>query len=100
MSRQKPLDRKQQILDAAVKLAETKGYSHVTRDNIAACAECAPALISNYFGTMISLRRDIMRAAIRMRSLPVIAQGLAARDPHAQKAPDELKQAALDSITA
>lgn len=100
MTRLKPTDRKEQILAAALTLAETQGYSHVTRDGIAAEAQCAPGLVNAYFGTMINLRRDIMRAAVRERRLVVVAQGLAARDPHARKAPDDLKQAALDSIAA
>lgn len=100
MTRLKPTDRKTQILDAALAVAEKRGYAHVTRDEIAVEAGCAPALVSHYLGTMQNTRRDIMRAAIRNRVLPVIAQGLAAQDPHAKKAPDELKQAALDSLAA
>lgn len=100
MTRLKPDDRKKQILDAALDLAEKQGYAHVTREAIAAAADCAPALVSNYYGTMVSFRRDIMRAAIRERRLPIVAQGLAANDPHAKKAPDDVKQAALESLAA
>lgn len=97
-TRLKPTDRKTQILDAALAIASKQGYARVTREAIAAEAGCAPGLVSHYLGTMVQTRRDIMRAAIRNRVLPVIAQGLAANDPHAKKAPDELKQAALASI--
>ncbi|HWI02368.1 MAG TPA: TetR family transcriptional regulator [Acidimicrobiales bacterium] len=98
MTRLAPNVRKEQILAAALRRAKVQGYNRVTREQIAADAGCAPGLVSNYFGTMVSLRRDIMRAAIRERVLPVIAQGLAAHDPHARKAPDELKQAALATL--
>lgn len=100
MTRLKPTDRKKQILDAALDLAERRGYSTITRDSIATAAGCAPGLVSAYFGTMINFRRDIMRAAIREERLPIIAQGLAAKDPHARKAPDPLKQAALETLAA
>jgi len=91
--------RKEQMLAAALELSELLGYAKVTREDIARKIECAPALIPYHFGTMTNLRRDIMRAAIRKPSLPVIAQGLAANDPHARKAPDALKRAAVESIT-
>lgn len=97
-TRLKPTDRKTQILDAALAVAKKQGYAHVTRDAIAAEAGCAPGLVSHYLGTMVDTRRDIMRAAIRQRVLPIIAQGLAANDRHARKAPDDVKQAALASI--
>lgn len=98
--RLKPDDRKKQILDAALHLAERDGYTHVTREAVAAAANCAPALISSYFGTMPSFKRDIMRAAVRERRLRIVAQGLAAADPHARKAPDDVKAAALSAIAA
>lgn len=100
MNRLSPDTRKTQILDAALHLAESVGYTHVTREAVAKAAECAPALVSAHFGTMSSFRRDIMRAAIRERKLRIIAQGLAIADPHARKAPDELKQEALSAIAA
>lgn len=90
-----PKDRKDQILTAAVNLASLNGYQNVTREAIAEAAQCAPASVSHYFGTMTQLRRDIVRAAVRHAILPVIAQALAARDPHVKKASDELKQKAL-----
>jgi hypothetical protein len=70
----------------------------VTRAAIAADAGCSSALISFYFGTMVQLRRHIMRAAIQRQNLPIIAQGLAVGDPHARRAPEALKQAAIASI--
>jgi AcrR family transcriptional regulator len=98
MSRLNPKDRKEQILAAALDLSVKHGYTRVTREGVAVAAECSPALVSSYFGTMIAFRRDIMRAAIRRQVLPVIAQGLAAQDPHAKRAPDGLKQAALAEL--
>ena len=81
-----PEVRRVDILDAALILAEELGYMNMTRTQIADAAGVTPGLITYYYHTMPQLRRDVMRAAVRRGILPIIAQGLAARDPHAQKA--------------
>jgi AcrR family transcriptional regulator len=88
-----------QILASALELSATRegGYSRLTRDDIAAHAKIPPSLITYHMGTMPELRRDIMREAVRVGNLPVIAQGLACRDRHALKASEELRQRALQS---
>lgn len=83
------------ILAAAITVAKAKGYTHITRKDIAEHAGIPETLVSYHCGTMDSLRRDVMREAIRTECLPVLAQGLVARDRHAAKAPDELKKKAL-----
>lgn len=87
--------REAQILAASLKVAETVGYTRVTLQQIADAAQVSKGLPITYFGTMAAWRRKAMREAVRMRNLRIIAQGLAAGDPHAKKAPDELKTAAL-----
>jgi len=96
--RQKPHDRKAAILQAALHAARIHGYSHVSREQIAGYAECAPALVSRYYGTMTCLRRAIMGAAIAHRDLAVLAQGLAAKDNRAMGADEELRRAAVESL--
>lgn len=91
-------ERKAAILAAALALAPSVGYARLTRDDIGRRAGMAPALVSYYFGTMPDLRRAIMREAIRVECLAVIAQGLAVRDRHALRASDELRRRALDSL--
>lgn len=99
MSKQlKPADRRSQILVAAIERARVAGYQNVTREMIAADAQCSTGLVSKYLGTMIDLRRSVMRAAIKDGVLEIVAQGLVAKDRHALKAPDTLKQAALASL--
>lgn len=94
-----PDDRKQQILDAAIRVAgRPGGWAQLTRESVAKEADCAEGLVSRYFGTMVAFRRAIMRAAIQARNLAVIAQGLAAGDSNAQKAPPELKAAAVKTL--
>lgn len=91
-------ERKAQILSAALKVCESFGYARVTRGQIAERAGCAPTLVAYHFGAMPALRRDIMREAVRVECLPVIAQGLALRDPHVLKAPEELRRRAVEAL--
>ncbi len=99
MSRLKPDDRKKQILRAALVVASREGgWSKMTRQTVAAEAECAEALVSRYFGTMIEFKRTVMRAAVVNQVLPIVAQGLATGDKHAQKADDALKIKALATL--
>ena len=94
-----PADRKAEILTAALDVAARKnGWSSLTREAVAATANCSPASISVHFGTMIAFRRTIMREAVRTAKLPIIAQGLAAGDTHARKAPPAVCAAALDYL--
>lgn len=97
--RQKPDDRKYQILTAALAVAERPGgFSKLTRESVAKEVGCAEALISRYFGTMIAFRRTVMRSAILTENLSIIAQGLAHGDSHAQKADESLKRKALETL--
>jgi AcrR family transcriptional regulator len=93
-------ERTAQILAAALKLAAREGYARITREAIAGAAGVSPGLVTHHMGTMEQLRRDLMREALRAECLPVIAQGLVARDRHALKAPRELQQKALAALTA
>lgn len=94
-----PDDRKEQILIAALKVASRPGgYAKLTRAVVAECAGCSEGLVSKYFGTMVRLKRAIMRAAIKDGNLPILAQGLAAGDKCAQKADESLKRKALETL--
>lgn len=96
-----PDNRKEQILDAAVKVAgRPGGWSKLTREAVAREAQCADGLVSKYFGTMLTFRRTIMRAAIVRADLSVIAQGIASGDKYAQKADADLKARALATLAA
>ena len=90
--------RKLALLDAAMTEARKCGYNRVTREQIAARADCAPGLVSFYFGTMRQMKRAIMSEAIRTHNLPIIAQGLADRHPKAMRAPVELRTAAAMTL--
>lgn len=81
-----PTDRRAAILDAAMRTSRTYGYRETTRKDIADAAKCSEALVSSYFGTMVQMRRAIVRRAIDIRDLEIIGQALAAKDRHVAKA--------------
>ena len=86
------------MIAAALDLAAEEGYQRVNSSGIAERLGVSSGLVRQYMGSMTQLKRDIMRHAIQREHVAVLAQGLAARDPHAIKAPDALKQRALDSL--
>ena len=98
--RLEPKVRREQILAAAVTLAAKVGYKNITREAITDRAGCSPRLLNYYYSTMDQLKRDVMRHAIKERVLAIVAQGLTAKDPHAMKAPDDLKKLAAATLTS
>ena len=94
--RQDPKTRKAAILGHAVQLAKEKGYSHITRDEVATRAEVACGLVTYYFKSIGRLKREIMHYAIRMEHHDILLQGLAAKDLIAERAPKELKAKAVE----
>lgn len=93
-----PKVRKAALLKCALDLAAKHGLHHITRDMIAAAGDVSPGLVSQYLGTMPKLRDLVMREAVKQRVLPVVALGLAEGNRYANKAPQDLKDAALASL--
>ena len=93
--RLKPEIRKDEIIAAALVLAASTHYTRVTREAIAAAITIKGPAIQYHFGTMGQLRRELMRAAVKQRVLNVVAQGLLARDEHAEKADTALREEAI-----
>lgn len=87
-----------QVLELALDLCEEVGLYHVTRLELAERCGVSPGLFYHHFGTMTQLRRQIIRKAIAVERLAIIAQGLALNDSHAKKAPTELKDRAIASL--
>jgi len=97
--RLKPTVRKDAIITVALALASDSHYQKLTRDQIATAAEVSGPAIQYHFKTMTRLRGEIMRAAVKRECLPVIAQGVLAKDPQAAKAPNDLQcKALLDNL--
>ena len=93
-----PVLRKENILLCAIKLAEVSGYTKVTATAVAEEAGVSHPMVSHYFGTMVQLRTDIMRRAVKSGNLKIIAQGLANGDIHAKKADQKVKEDALKCL--
>ncbi len=89
-----PSDRKAALLSTALHLAERGHYARITRESIAHTAGVSPGLVSKYLGTMIAMRRLLMRHAVKVENLAVIGQGLSAGDKHATSAPPALRSKA------
>ena len=100
MQRMKPKDRKEHILHAALTVARNRGFNRMDRAAIASQAGVTPALITKYYTTMTQMRRAVMRAAVKREIVEIIAYGIGARDKHALRASDELKQRAADWIAS
>ena len=99
MVRLKPKERKKLILKSALKVAEDKGFYNLTRKLIAIEADVTPTLINTYFGTMINLRRSVMRAAIKNENLQIILDGLVKRDSQALKINSDLRLKAYSLLS-
>lgn len=91
-------ERRLQILDAAVALAAEDDYRNLTKRGVAERAGVSPSLVMAHFNTMTQMRRAVLRHAISHEIAVVVGQGLAARDPHAVKAPEELKRRATGQM--
>lgn len=87
------------ILGVAMDVSERDGFTKLSRATVAEDCGISESLIAYHFGTMLEFRRTIMRHAIKHERLRIIAEGLAVRDIHAVKAPDELKARALASLS-
>jgi AcrR family transcriptional regulator len=93
--RMKPDARKEDIMAAALPLAERKGYNRITRDEIALAAKVKGPVLHYHFGSMEQFRRSLMRYAVKHRCLRVIAQGIVANDAQALKVDEATRREAL-----
>lgn len=51
------------LLTAALQVAHGKHYTQMTRDDVAAEAQCAPSLVSHYLGRMCDVRDAVVELA-------------------------------------
>ncbi len=105
-----PEERKMQILNEALAQAATCGYQNIKCKSIADKLGLVTGTVHHHWATMPDLRRGVLRYAISQaaraprrtilsdNSLRVLAQGIAANDRLALKAPDALKREALQTL--
>jgi len=96
--RANPALRKLHILAMAVEVSKTRGYNRITRDEVAKAAGVSMGLVTRYFGTMVQLRRAIIRYAIQKEIPEIVFQGIACGDDNARKAPQALKTRAAELL--
>lgn len=92
-----PRVRRELILQAAlISASRPGGWSKLTRQAIAKEAGCSEALVSRYLGDIPSIRKAIMKAAIKKELMEIIVQSIAAHDGYAF--PKSLRTKAINSL--
>jgi len=93
-------DRRQLILQAAIRLAERDGFHTISRNNVGREAGVSGGLVLYFWFTMDELKTAVMRHAITVQHLPILVQGMALGNPTALAAPRKLRQAAAKTLGA
>lgn len=96
--RKKPDVRKGEIIEAGLKLAEEIGVMNINRTNVGKRADVAAPTISYHFGTADQMRRAVMRHALKVKNLKVLADVIVAKDAFAEKIPSAVKAEALGHL--
>ncbi len=91
-----PDDRKAQILAAGLKLAAQFGYMNLTDRDLAREAKCSKSLVLHYFGSILTVRREILLEAIRVENLAVIRQGWGMNAPEIKTCHPEILKRVLN----
>jgi AcrR family transcriptional regulator len=89
-----PEVRHQQLMDAAIQISKTDGWSKLTRTKVAAQAQVAASLINFYFGDKEAFRTAVMAEAVSRNLVSVVAEGLLYRNEAALNAPPLLRKRA------
>lgn len=89
---------KDRILAAALYMSKRDSWSGLTRDAVAREAGCAAGSVNQYYGTVASLKAEVMRIAVEKRIPSIVLEGLAARHPEAMRADHDLRAEVLLSL--
>ena len=95
-----PVLRRAQLIAAATRIAEDKGFMSVGRAEVAKRCGVSVALVAKYIACSTEdLSTEIMAHAVERGIAAVVAQGLAVRHPLATAAPEEIKAQAARHLT-
>ena len=83
-TRKHPEDRREDILQAALDLADDGGLYTMTGHQIATRAKCVRTLINHYFYSMSNLQDIVIRRALRLEQWAIVAQASARGDAQVQ----------------
>jgi len=90
--------RTEQLLQAALAITQRVGLDKLTREAIAAECGVTPGLVNEYLGTMISVRRDVIRHAVKNEILPIICEAIMRKSPHVARISDDLRERAINTL--
>lgn len=90
--------RNARILAAALELAREDDYQFITRAAVAERAGVAEGTVNTAYGTMRDLKQAVLREAVSLEILPVIAKGLAYGSAITEGIDPELKRRAAASL--
>jgi len=93
-----PAIRRGKVLAVALALAVKKGYTNLTRDEIAEACNISGGTLQHHFGTIAALRTALVLYALDKRCLPVIGQAVAAKDPAVAGTPLALRKRAVATL--
>lgn len=96
--RSDPEVRQQQLMEAAITVAKTEGWSKLTRAKVAYQAGVAASLINFYFGDKDSFRTSVMQEAVGRNLVSVVAEGLLYHNSAALEAPEPLRKRAEEYV--
>lgn len=89
---------KQEIVRAALKLAQSMPYTDIRRTHLVDETGFSAGTVSAAVGTMKQLERSLLRLAIQVEDVGVLALGLARKHPAALAAPAPLRDRAAQLI--
>ena len=90
-----PIDRRNQIVEAAISIAQDGAFEEMTRRTLADHCEISETLISHYFGDMSSLRWHAIATGCGRKIPSLIVAGLLRKHPSAMCLSEEEKLTAL-----
>lgn len=71
---------KPSILAEAITLAKNFGLYRFSRSQVAAAAKVGESTVSYHFGTMATLRTEVIKKAVEKEILPILADARTSRD--------------------
>lgn len=97
--RKNPTIRKNILLCTAIKLSIKVGYRNLTREALAKKAKVSPALINYYFDTIEKLKQEVLKEAIKLEIVEILAQALGVQELQKFKISEDLKQKTLSYLS-
>jgi AcrR family transcriptional regulator len=93
-----PDERKKQIVDAAIKLAEKKGLYSFSIREIINTIEISHQLVYYYFANIEILRVAVIKESIKRENLKIISQAMVGKKRRGVKIPDYLRKKVCDEL--